>query len=111
MMEYYTIFNEHNVNVASLSYNENTKEFSIKISREAQTSELPFLFQHFASQGIFELDKDWSKRWVTERIVPHSRQNIGAILKANNMENYDEMQLLALADGRCCQDDCYIVKF
>lgn len=110
-MERYTIFNEHNINVATLVYDENTKEFAIKISQEAKASELPFLFQHFASQGIYELDNNWSKRWVTERIVPPSRQNIGAILKANNMGNYDEMQLLALSDGRCCQDDCYIVKF
>lgn len=46
--------------------------------------------------------------WVRQRIVPPDRQNIGQILKANGLEEYDEFSLLMLGSGRCAQDDYYL---
>lgn len=42
--------------------------------------------------------------------MPPERQNIGQILRANGLKEYDEFPLLLKNDGRCCQDECYIVK-
>lgn len=46
----------------------------------------------------------WSKVWVQQRIAPTDRQNLGQILKDNGLDEYDEFQLLMLANGRCVQD-------
>ena len=56
------------------------------------------------------LDGTWSRRWVEERIVPPSRQNIGQVLKANNLDEYDDFKLLLVSMGRCCQDDFELVE-
>jgi hypothetical protein len=49
-------------------------------------------------------------RWVRERIIPSSRQNIGHILKANHMKRYNEYDMLMLSGGRSCQDEFYLEK-
>lgn len=50
--------------------------------------------------------------WVRQRIVPPDRQNIGQILKANGLEEYDEFSLLMFGSGRCAQDDyCFKCAF
>lgn len=56
------------------------------------------------------IDKDWSLRWVRERVIPPDRQNIGQILRENHMEFYDEFPLLVSNQGRSCQDECYLVQ-
>lgn len=50
------------------------------------------------------------KIWVQQRIVPPDRQNLGQILKDNDLEEYDEFELLMLADGRCAQDSYYLAE-
>lgn len=42
-------------------------------------------------------------------MTPPERQNLGQVLKANNMKEYDEFKLLVKNEGRSCQDECYIV--
>ena len=54
------------------------------------------------------MPRDISSLWVRERVIPSGRQNIGEILKKAKMKEYSEMRLLALAEGRCSQDSCYI---
>lgn len=46
--------------------------------------------------------------WVSERIIPSGRQNIGTILKNHRLSEYSEISLLRLSRGKCAQDDCYI---
>ena len=46
---------------------------------------------------------------MQERIVPIDRQNIGQILRDNGLKEYDEYELLMLANGRCAQDECCLV--
>ena len=53
---------------------------------------------------------DWSYRWVSQRVTPPERQNIGQILRTNHMTEYDELQFLIKNEGRSCQDECYVVK-
>ncbi len=93
---------------AWLEYNEETKEFKVIVSPDADLSLLPLTVEAFAERGIYELDPEWSMNVVRERIVPPSRQNIGEILKAHGLEFYDEYTLLISNMGRCSQDDCYL---
>ena len=48
--------------------------------------------------------------WVQQRIIPSDRQNLGQILKVNVLDEYDEFKLLMLSNGRCTQDNCYLVE-
>ena len=50
----------------------------------------------------------WSKLWVQQRIVPTDRQNLGQVLKENGLSEYDEFELLMLAEGRCAQDSYFL---
>ena len=63
----------------------------------------------FLKKGERTVNAYWSKIWVQQRIVPSDRQNIAQILKANHLKEYDEFELLMLSQGRCSQDDCYLV--
>lgn len=96
--------------IAFLYYNEEKKEFEIEIPEATESREAPLIIAAFIEKGQRRIGKEWSLRWVQERIIPPNRQNIGQILKANNMTEYDEFQFLLKCQGRCCQDDCYIVE-
>ena len=91
-----------------LYYDENTRQFSIKISRDVNINDLPFMLMLFAEDGIFEIDDKWSKKFVQSRIVPPERQNLGDVLLAHGLEFYDEFDFLMFDMGRCCQDDYYL---
>ena len=67
------------------------------------------LLSSFAKRGEKTMNAYWSKLWVQQRIVPTDRQNLGQILKANGLNEYDEFELLMLGNGRCAQDSCYLV--
>lgn len=56
----------------------------------------------------FSFGQNHTRLFITQRIVPSDRQNIGMILKENGLEEYDEARLFILADGKCAQDECYI---
>lgn len=77
---------------------------------EENGSELETVARDSIQKGQRKLDKKWSFRWVQERVTPPERQNIGQILKANNMSEYDEFKLLVKNQGQSCQDECYIVE-
>lgn len=91
-----------------LTYDEDRKEFTIDIPEDVTEQEAPFMMSLFLQQGIRHIDPEWSIRWIQERVVPSSRQNIGQILRENNMQVYDEYALLLKNKGRSCQDECYI---
>ena len=46
-----------------------------------------------------------SEEWVRSRIVPNDRQNLAEVLRANGLDRYDEVSLLAANQGRCSDDD------
>lgn len=85
-----------------------SNEMRIVIDPEANTADLPFMLALFAQRGEYELSDAWARKWVEERIPPQGRQNLGEILRANGLEEYDELALLAAAKGRSAQDDCLI---
>lgn len=91
-----------------LVYYEKEKNFYIELPENASPWETPLLLASFVKKGEHTINAYWSKLWVQQRIVPPDRQNIGLVLKDNGIENYDEYELLALANGRCAQDDYYL---
>ena len=94
--------------VAYLIYYEKDKSFSIEIPDGIDEWLVPMPFSAFVKKGIYSIGAEWSKKWVQHRIVPTDRQNLGQILKANHMKEYDEYKMLMLNMGRCEQDDYYL---
>lgn len=96
--------------LAHLFYYEKDKKFYIELPDTADYWETPLILSSFLKRGKKTIDYHWSKIWVQQRIVPTDRQNLGQILKANGLEEYDEFKLLMLAKGRCAQDSFYLEK-
>ena len=95
--------------LAWLLYYEREDTFHIEISENVDEWNAPLILSSFVKRGVRALDPYWSRVWVEQRIVPRDRQNLGMILKENGLEEYDAHRLLVLADGRCAQDECFIV--
>lgn len=96
-------------NLAYLLYYEREKQFYIELPDDADEWETPLLLSSFVKRGEYTVNAYWSKIWVQQRIVPTDRQNLGQILKANGLDEYDEYELLMLGEGRCAQDNYYLV--
>lgn len=96
--------------LAYLFYYEIEKKFYIELPQGADPWETPLLLDSFAKQNETTINSYWSKIWVQQRIIPTDRQNIAEILRDNQLEEYDEYELLILAMGRCAQDDYYLVS-
>jgi len=87
-----------------------TGECYIEIPSNVNYLDLPIILSHFAEKKQYTVDCYWTKKFIEERIIPSDRQNLGQILKENNLDYYDPLRLLEISDGRCAQDDCYIQK-
>ena len=94
--------------VAQLAYDESADSMTITLAHDAQPADLPLMLALFAERGQREIPDEWARRWVEERIPPQGRQNLGEILRAQNLDHYDEIALLVSAEGRSAQDDFLI---
>ncbi len=95
--------------LAYLLYYELEKRFYIELPEDADPWDTPLLLSSFLKKGETTVNAYWSKLWVQQRILPTDRQNIAQVLKDNNLDSYDEYELLMLSMGRCAQDDYYLV--
>lgn len=93
---------------ACLSYDEDKDTYHVSIPESVNPDDLPAILGILARQGIREIDDRWARRFVEERVVPPSRQNIGMILRDAGMGYYSEFLLLVYTNGRCAMDDFYI---
>lgn len=91
-----------------LCWDEATRQFTIEIEPDATIRDVPMLFMPFIEKGERHIPPEWAIEWVRERIAPPNRQNIGEILEAHDLEEYDELTLLLSGDGRCSQDEFMI---
>ena len=91
-----------------LIFYEKSRTFYIELPDDADPWETPLLLSSFLDRGEHSIGSYWSHMWVQQRIVPPERQNIGQILKAARLSEYNEFALLLLNMGRCAQDDCYL---
>lgn len=94
--------------LAYLIYYENEKSFYIEIADDVDEWEVPLILSSYLRIGKKTVDAYHSKLWVQQRIVPPDRQNLGQILKENNLDIYDEFEILKMSKGRWSQDDYYI---
>lgn len=101
---------ENEVFIGNLLYFEKKKDFIIELDENLDEWTAPLLFTKLVTEKKFRVPRDLSVMWVRERVIPSGRQNISNILHNHNMQSYDEMKLLELADGRCSQDNLYIRK-
>ena len=95
--------------LAFLFYDAASGRFFIELKEVREAWLLPPPLDSFFRRGLTSVSSEWAARFVAARIVPPDRQNLGMILKENGLRTYDPMKLLLLADGRCAQDDCFIV--
>lgn len=91
-----------------LIYYETPKAFYIELPDEADPWDTPLLLDSFVRRDERSVGSYWSRIWVEQRIVPQDRQNIGQVLRENDLAEYDEFSLLMLSQGRCAQDQCYL---
>lgn len=110
-MKIFAIRDDETVNkdLAYLIYYEKDKKFYIELPDNADLWETPLILSSFLKKGIKTINSYWSKLWVQQRIVPTDRQNLGSILKENDLSEYDEYELLVKSKGRCAQDNYYII--
>ncbi len=110
-MKIFEIFDEENhIDIGTLLYFERKKIFIIELMDNLDEWTAPLIFSNFVTRGIYTIQREFSKMWVNERIIPSGRQNIGSILKNHKLQSYDEMKFLELSNGRCSQDSMYIKK-
>ena len=95
--------------VGYLFYDEPSRDFFIELSENKRAGDASLLFQLFIEKGEYAIGREWSARWVRQRIVPTDRQNLGAILRENHLTEYNEYKLLMISGGRCAQDDCAVL--
>ena len=110
-MKSYAIYDENDNGktiIGYLLYYEKSENFIIELNENLSEWEVPLLFQGLVKKGIYTVPADISLMWVRERVIPSGRQNIGSILKTHKLKDYNEMALLALSNGKCSQDSCYI---
>ena len=90
---------------ARLICSDSQGDIRIEISPDVGPDDLPMLLGLFAERGQLEVPAKWARRWVAERVPPQGRQNLGEVLRANGLREYNEIELLARAEGRSSQDD------
>ena len=71
----------------------------IEIDESATVDDVPAFFIPFLEKGERLICGDLALRWLRERIVPPGRQNLGEVLRAAGLNEYDEIELLRAGRG------------
>ena len=93
-----------------LFYYERSKRFFAELLSDTDEWTCPFIFADYVRKGIYSIDSVRSGKFAEQRIIPPDRQNLGTILKENGLKEYDEYKLLLLSEGRCAQDELYLMR-
>ena len=93
-----------------LFYFSKSKRFYAELLESLDEWNAPFIFWGQVKNCEYSIGHEKSIEFVRQRIIPSDRQNIGMILRDNNITEYDEYKLLLLSRGRCSQDEIYLVK-
>lgn len=94
---------------ATLEFQED-RGWRIEICSDASAEEVPAFFIPFIEKGQLVIEGDWAQRWVDERIVPPGRQNLGEVLNAHELLEYDEISLLRSSKGCTSLDDYAVIE-
>lgn len=91
-----------------LCFDEATRKFSFEVAEGAGPRDVPAMFALAVERGERQVPPRLVQAWVEERIAPVSRQNIGEILRAHGLEEYDPAVLLTSNRGRSTQDGFFL---
>ena len=94
---------------AKLAYDERSG-WRLDINPDANIKDVPAFFIPFIEKGQFIVEDEWARRWVNERITPSGRQNLGEVLNAHELLEYDEVALLRSSRGRTSLDDYAVIE-
>ncbi|GEM_PF-401976 len=89
-------------------YNDKKDEYIVELPEDLTYEEAPILLDREIQRGYRTVGPEVARLWIEQRVVPSDRQNIYSILKKAKLDEYDEFELLKIADGRCAQDDYYL---
>lgn len=110
-MKAYEIYDEElKLTIGLLLYYSGEDSFIIELEEGLDEWTAPLMLTSFVRNKTYTIPRDVSRKWVMERVVPNSRQNINDILANHKLKNYDEFRLLELSQGRCSQDALCIKK-
>ena len=107
-MEKFVVRNKKKLEIAKILYNSKTRKWSMSINERMDLSTCPVMLYCMANKRKYKLNNEWTTKFIRERIIPPSRQNINSFLKKYKIKEYNEYDLLKLNKGKCCMDDCYI---
>lgn len=110
MRAYEIVDGETGLAAGILLYFEKDQTWIIELSEQLDEWTAPLLLTKYVKEGIFTIPRETSCLWVRERVIPSGRQNIKAILSRHRMQEYDEMKILEISEGRCSQDSFFIRK-
>lgn len=84
---------------------EDKKNCRITLNKDLNWIDIPFDFEVKYKQGIFVYETIEVMNWIKSRVVHYTRQNINSILAYHNLDEYNEMDLFLVNNGRFCDDD------
>ena len=93
---------------AVLACDQSRGVFTATVEPWAGPNDVPVQFSPFVARGERDIPPRWVMAWVEERIAPSSRQNIGSIMRAHDLSEYDACELLVSGEGRSTQDGFYL---
>lgn len=84
--------------------------FTLEVCSGHDESRLPLSISFCAKREGGRATHRESEEWVRSRVVPESRHNIAAVLKANGLTEYSLVGLLAANQGRSSDDDLLVYE-
>lgn len=78
--------------------------FQIDIQERVSADAVPAYFVPFVERGELSMGPEDSAKWVSDRVPPSGRQNLGEILDAHSLNEYSELELLRSGRGESSQD-------
>ena len=88
-----------------------TKKLDIcYIEINEKETEQPVFFHLFAENNKYVINNYYSEKFINERIIPYERQNLGSILRENNIPYYNSILFYIKALGKSSMDDTFIKK-
>ncbi len=110
MKAYDILDSELQTSVGVLLYYEKDDAFIIELQDDLTEWNAPLLFADYVKHGVFTVQREESRLWVKERIIPSGRQNIKDILTTHHMEKYEESKFLEISRGKSSQDNMHLQK-
>lgn len=104
-MKIYEIRNKEDI-FGYLFYNKKIDDYYIELNTNINNH--PIFFNEFIKKGKASINNYWTKKWIDERVIPYSRQNINSILKINDFASYDELEIFIKMKGKSSMDDTFI---